>query len=288
MIIIKFFDYLGVIAWLAYYASPLMHLVGLPGETALAWLMSVATGIYGGMVIFFSAPYAETLTVAQVSVLGGLMLISHGLPVEGSIAKQAGITWLVTLLLRLFGGFVFAYILHLIYSHGQWLQSSNSIVVPTLPQAETLTGWIVEQLSSLASIFVIIAVLVVVLRILRYLHIERLMALLLAPLLRLLGIGDKASNITIIGMTLGLSYGGGLLIREAKSGNIAKMDVFSSICLLSLSHGLIEDTLLVMMLGADLSAVLWGRLLFTLVVIAVLTRWANSRSPEFVRRFLIR
>lgn len=288
LIIIKALELLGVVRWLADISSPLMVLIGLPGESALAWLMTVATGIYGGMAVFFTSSYSETLTVAQVSVLGGLMLISHGLPVEGAIAKRAGVTWTVTLMLRLFGGFVFALLLHWTYQAGHWLQTPNRVPIPTLPQANTLTDWAIGQLYSLLLIFLIIVVLVVLLRILRYLHVERLMAYLLSPVLKLLGIGNKATNITIIGMTLGLSYGGGLLIKEAESGNVSKQDVFAAICLLHLSHSLIEDTILVLMLGADLSAVLWGRLFFTFIVISILTRWAKGRSPDFIQRFLVR
>lgn len=288
LIIIRALELIGVVSWLAALSAPLMTIIGLPGESALAWLMAVATGIYGGMAVFFTAPYAETLTVAQVSVLGGLMLISHGLPVEGAIAKRAGVTWIVTLMLRLFGGFVFALLLHWTYQAGHWLQTPNRVPIPTLSQTNSLTDWAIGQLYSLLSIFLTIVVLVVLLRILRYLQVERLMAYLLSPILKLLGIGKKATNITIIGITLGLSYGGGLLIKEAESGNVSKQDMFAAICLLHLSHSLIEDTILILMLGADLSAVLWGRLLFTFVVIAVLTRWAKGRSPAFVQRFLIR
>lgn len=288
LIIIKALELLGIVRWLADISSPLMVLVGLPGETTLAWLMTVATGIYGGMAVFFTSSYSETLTIAQVSVLGGLMLISHGLPVEGAIAKRAGVTWTVTLMLRLFGGFVFALLLHWTYQAGHWLQTPNRVPIPTLPQTNTLTDWAIGQLYSLLSIFLIIVVLVVLLRILRYLHVERLMAYLLSPILKLLGIGNKATNITIIGMTLGLSYGGGLLIKEAESGHVSKQDIFAAICLLHLSHSLIEDSILILMLGADLSAVLWGRLLFTFSIIAILTRWAKGRSPDFIQRFLVR
>lgn len=288
LILIKLLETLGVITLLAKWFAPLMTLVGLPGEAALTWLMTVATGIYGGMAVFFSSSFAETLTVAQVSVLGTLMLLTHGLPVEGSIAKRVGITWTVTLLLRLLGGFLLAMLLNWGYQTGDWLQMTNRVPIPTLPQAQNLGDWAMAQLYSLFSIFVIITVLLVVLRLLRYLHIERLMGYLLSPLLKLLGISNKATNITIIGMTLGLSYGGGLLIKEAESGNVSKHDVFAAMCLLNLSHGLIEDTLLVLMLGADLSAILWARLLFSFIVVAVLTRWAKNRSPLFIQRFLIR
>ncbi len=176
------------------------------------------------------------------------MLLMHALPVEGSIAKRIGLTWMVTLLLRVGGGFVFALLLNAIYTAGGWLQNPNRISLPTLPQPQTL---------------------VCVLRLLRYCHIERLIGYALSPLLRLLGISERAVNITLIGLTLGLAYGGGLLIKEADKGNLSKHDLFSAICLLSLSHSVIEDT-------------------FTAVIIAILTRWAKTRSQAFSRRYLIK
>ena len=45
-----------------------------------------------------------------------------------------------------------------------------------------------------------------------------------------------------------------------------------SMAFLGLCHSLIEDTLLILLLGADLSAILWARLGFSLLVIAVLSR----------------
>ena len=71
---------------------------------------------------------------------------------------------------------------------------------------------------TLATIFVVILALMSFLKLLRWLGVERLIHKLLYPLLRLLGIGPAAANITVIGITLGLSFGAGLLLREAHSG----------------------------------------------------------------------
>lgn len=98
----------------------------------------------------------------------------------------------------------------------------------------------------------------IMLRIFRVLGIEKLMHWLLSPVLKLLSIGKEASNITIIGITLGLSFGAGLLVEEARSGAISRRDIFLSVCFLCLCHSLIEDTLLILLLGADLTGILWG------------------------------
>jgi len=82
---------------------------------------------------------------------------------------------------------------------------------------------------------------------------------------------DSAS-ITIIGMTLGVVYGGGLIIKEIKSGFLGKKDAFLSLSLMSLSHSLIEDTLLMLAIGASLVGILFARLLFTIAVMVVLIK----------------
>jgi hypothetical protein len=49
-------------------------------------------------------------------------------------------------------------------------------------------------------------------------------------------------------------------------------EIFNSLALMSLSHGLVEDTLLMMAIGGMLGGILWGRLLFSLLVIFILVR----------------
>ena len=279
---------MGAIELLANFLSPLMLLIGLPGEAALTWITTLTTGIYAGISVFFYSSYIEELSVSQASILGSLMLICHNLPMEGSIAKRVGLTWLVTLMIRLFSSFIYAMLLHHLYQWGNFLQTPNQVIIPLMPPPTTWGEWLLSTLISLWWIFVVIVILVSFLRLLRYLHIERLMCYLLSPVLRLLGIGRQATNITIIGLTLGLSYGGGLLTKEVDTGKMDKYDIFSSMCLISLSHALIEDTLLILTMGANLNAILWGQLLFSLVIVAILARWIKKRSERFIQRFLFK
>lgn len=45
--------------------------------------------------------------------------------------------------------------------------------------------------------------------------------------LRVLGIGQSAANVTVIGVVLGLSYGAGLLIRDLDAGVNESTRLFS-------------------------------------------------------------
>jgi hypothetical protein len=146
-------------------------------------------------------------------------------------------------------------------------------------------AWVIDQLQNLLIVFTVISVLLFTLKILKLLGIEKLMAILLRPFLRLLGISYEATNLTIIGITLGLSFGGGLLISEAKKGHIKARDVFTAIMLLNLLHGLIEYTLLILLIGADFNTIFWGRLIFAIMVIFLLTALIRRLSPAFCERY---
>ena len=286
IIVVKILEEFGIVEYLGVILEPLMSLVGLPESMGLVWATTAMTSIYGGMVLFVSQAPAD-LTVAQVTILGGMMLLAHGLPVEVRIAQKAGMSIWFSLLIRVGGGILYGWILFQIYSAGDWLQQANQLMWQAEPSSDTsLIVWGITQLKSLAMIQVIIIVLLFFLKILKLIGIEKLLAILLSPILKLLGISKHATTITIVGITLGLAYGGGLLIKEAQQGKLAKKDVFTAIALLALLHSLIEDTLLVLLLGADLSGVLWFRLLFSLVFISVLSRLVFRMDDKAFERVL--
>jgi len=138
--------------------------------------------------------------------------------------------------------------------------------------------WGLDQLQMLMSIFIIISALIILLRILKKIGVESLLQKSLSPILKLLSITKDASSITITGITLGLSYGAGLLISEVKKGHIGKKDVLLSVSFLSLAHSLIEDTLLILLLGADVIAILWIRIVFSIFIVALLAKYISIRE----------
>ncbi len=286
IIVIKILEEIGGIALLGELLSPLMGAIGLPSEMGIVWAATISTNIYAGMVVFFNLASPEDLSVAQVTVLAGLMLLAHGLPIEAAIARKAGVRLSATLVVRLLGGFFFAFLLHHFYSATGTLQEPVTLAWQPGPQDPSFKGWLTAQFESLLMIQLVIIVLLTVLKILRVIGVDKLICWLLRPILKLLGISAAATNITLIGITIGLSFGGGLLIKEAQSGKVKPIDVFAAMTLLGICHSLIEDTLLVMILGAHLSGVLWGRLVFSFALAALINYWAKTRSAGFQDRFL--
>lgn len=87
---------------------------------------------------------------------------------------------------------------------------------------------------------------------------------------------------TAVGLFLGVSYGGGLLIREARAGHIPQRQILLSCIFMGFAHSVIEDTLIFAALGADLWAILAGRIVFaiaaTALIAAVLARLPQRRA----------
>jgi len=272
IIAVKILDMLGGTVYLGKFLAPVMQLIGLPEQMGLVWATAILTNIYTAMVVFVDVSSSMELSVAQVSVIGVLILLSHSIPIEGAVAKMVGVRWRITIALKIFGGLTMAALVNWLYHSLDYQQQAATLLWSSDVQSLTLGQWAIEQLKLLVTIFFIISALMGLLALLRKIGVEKLLHIALSPFLKLLNISKDASSITIVGITLGLSFGAGLLINEVKSGKVSKKDVFLSICFLSLAHSLIEDTLLVLLLGADIVAILWLRILFAFALVAIISR----------------
>jgi len=288
IIAVKILQELGLIAWLALPLAPIMHLVGLPGEMGLVWATALVNNIYGSMIVFVSLAGQHDLTVAQVTVLGVMILIAHGLPVELQIVRKSGPRMGFQALLRIGGALLLGWMLSKLYAWGGWLQEPNVILWQPEPESENLLAWGLGQAQNLAMVFVIILALTLIMRVFTAIGLTGLCVRLLAPVLRLLGIGPAAGTLTIVGMVMGLAYGGGMIMHEAHSGKVGSKDIFSSLSLMGLSHSVFEDTLLMIVIGGHVSGLLWARIIFTLVVIALLVRVVAWLGDEFFYRRLFK
>lgn len=283
---VKILKELGWIAYLAKPLAPLMGPLGLPPECGLTWATAIANNLYAALAVHAAlTPSMGALTVAQATTLATVMLIGHNVFVEGAIAKKCGVGFWGQVALRLCGAFACGALLHAVFSGSGLLAGPAPMLFTPVPADTTLAGWAVGELQNLGMIYGIIACLVGIMRCLDALGVTRLFERILLPFLRLMGIGGSAATITVIGLVMGLAYGGGLILHDVQKGKVGRRDVFSAMSLMGLSHALIEDTLLMCLIGASLWGTFFGRLVFSLAVVAVLSRIAASLArPETASR----
>ena len=272
VIVVKVLEELGAVRYMAKALGPVMEVVGLPGAMGIVWATAMLTNLYGAVMAFVSLVPLNPLTVAQVTILTSMMLIAHNLPVELRVAQRAGTKVATMAVIRIGGALVFGGLLNLIYSQTGLLQQGSVLLWQPPPVDASLGAWAMGQAKNLIRIFVIVLALMALIRLLRRLRVIELIERLLAPVLKVLGMTRAATDITVVGMVLGLAYGGGLIIRQVSSGKIPKQDVFLSLALMGLCHSLIEDTLVMALIGGHLSGILLGRIVFALMCTFALAR----------------
>ncbi len=275
MVIVYIADRLGLVRLAGEALTPAMGLLGLPPEAGIIWATTVLTNIYGGMASMAALSAGMDMTVAQVSALGAMMLFAHNVPTEQSVVRRAGASALITGALRI--------VVALIYGGAvswacraldvlqdpvslAWMQQDAGLV----QGPPDVWPWILSTLQSLALVLVVIVGLVILLDVLERLGITRLVTRLLTPVLRLSGLEERAAPLTTVGVLLGLAYGGALIIEAAERENYSPRTRLLALSWLSLCHALIEDTLLILALGANIWVILVLRGLATLGVLAAL------------------
>lgn len=277
--------------WVRYVAlplEPLMRLVGLPAEMGLAWAAGLLNGVYSGLIVLMQLAQgrAEPLSVAQVTTLSLLILIAHGLPVECGIAHRCGARFIGQCALRFGTALLCGVLYHTLTETFGLHPEAAAIPLPSLPADPSLLDWALGELRNLAAISGVIFVLMLMMKLLRASGVLDLVTRAIAPVMRLVGIGSEASAITVVGMTLGLSYGSGVILQEVRKGVLPPRDVFFALSLMGVCHSLIEDTLVLMLVGAELGGLLWLRLAVSLAVIAALVRLVRLVPETAARRFL--
>lgn len=284
LIAVKLLEVAGVFGPVADAFAPVMKLCGLPGDAGLAWVTGMLSNMYGGLAVTAGIIRPLGMNTAQVTTLCCMLLISHSLPVEITVAARSGVKPWFLIPFRFFTGLVFGIFLGQFFSAAGILQGTPTVLWSAAQQGANLTDWILGTLTSMGTIFAVVLVVLAFMDILEKLGIMRLLKKILRPVFSPMGIGDEASAVTVIGLVLGISYGGGMIIREAARGTIPPRQILASVSFMSICHAVIEDTMLVGSLGAWAVAALPGRVVYSWLVMFLLLLVSRRLSDRWIRR----
>jgi len=227
-------------------------------------------------------PNIDPLNVAQITTLSTVILIAHAFPIELMVTKRSGVKILPMFIIRFGLGFIAGVLVFWTYNILGLYQGYPETISTVLmgEKNSTLLEWGLNELRNYGFLFMIVTGLIIILDILKRVGVIEKINRLLEPVLRILGIGKDAIPITVVGMTLGLAYGGALIIKDVKQSKLKKRDVFYALFLMSLCHSMIEDSLLMMSIGASYTGVFVFRIIFALIITYIFVKITEKWSEE--------
>jgi len=110
-ILVTFLKYTPVLNWISERTSGLMVVVGLPGAASVPLVMGYTLNIYAAI----GAMGPLELNTKQITIMAGMLLLAHSLPVEGAISKKTGVRISGLICLRIFLSFITGAFINLLF-----------------------------------------------------------------------------------------------------------------------------------------------------------------------------
>lgn len=273
---ITILQYTPAIDWFVWLFQPMMSLVGLPGESALALVLGNLLNLYAAIGTILTMD----LSVKEVFILAMMLSFSHALPVETAILRQIGIKAWPILLLRISLAISSAVVIHHFWQGGQ--QKAKFGFVPEQP--EVVNGWLDIVIHGLYTacfgilqMALIIVPLMVGIQLLRDVNGLQICSKVVSPLTRFIGASDRTGVTFMAGLIFGLGYGAGVMMQTAKEDNLSVKDIYLISIFLAACHAVVEDTLIFIPLGINVLPLLIVRLVAAIVITAIIARiWSNK------------
>ncbi|PKL06386.1 MAG: transporter [Spirochaetae bacterium HGW-Spirochaetae-9] len=254
----------GLLQVIAKFLSPLMRLIGLPGEAALVFISGAFLNNYSAIAVMGSL----SLTVRDATILALMSLTAHNLIAETAVMKSAGSSALKMVLLRVGTAILGAFVLNLLLPRSM-AGSVFALGIDTekLVFLAMLENWAVSTLALVAKIVVYVICIMLLQSLFDEFKVIDLLSRLLAPFMRIFGLPAEASFLWIVVNIVGYSYGAGIIKSEYETGKMKKQDgdLFNHHA--AISHSLLEDTILYSGIGLSVFWLMVPRLFFATAIV---------------------
>lgn len=259
----RLLQYFGLIDKIADFVQPLFTLIGLPGDASLVFITSVFLPLYPAIAVMTSI----ALTVRQATILAVMCLITHSLPIECTITTRTGSKWWQILLLRILASFLMAFVLNMIMPADTAAFALSTPITDQTTFAQVMKLFALSSLKLAGLIVVIVVTLIFVQSLLEEFELLNMVSKPFKPLMVVMGLPVESALQWLVGNVFGLSYGGAMLIDQVERGFITKKDANLMNWHLSISHSLLEDTILFAMMGIGVGWLIAPRLILAIIVV---------------------
>ena len=275
--VVSFFQYWGVMDWLALYLSPVFTHIGLPGVSAIVFITSLFLPLYSVLAVIATL----TLGMREVTILSIMCLISHNLIVETAVQKKTGSSFVNMLIVRIGMSFTAAFLLN-------WLLPTSGFAVshPTGQEAvltsaqDVIFQWLRSSIFLIIKISLILYGLFILQNILNEFKWLDVIAKFFAPVMSFFGLSRHVSFLWFVAQTLGLAYGSAVMIEQLDNKAVTHAETNMLNYHIAVNHSLLEDTLLFVSIGVSI-----GWIVIPRIGLAFLVVWGVRAAVRFFPQF---
>jgi hypothetical protein len=268
----------GWISKIDFLFQSLMGWIHLPALAALPLLIGIIAGFYGGIAAMSALPFS----LEEITLMAIFMMICHSLIQEGIIQGKSGWHPLKAALFRLGVAIITVLVVSLFFDSASAPSPvTRNPTIPSPPLEGYLQNWVSSTLYLTGKIFIIIVGVHVLLEIIKAMGWIDPLIKLLSPVLKFLGLSEKAGTLWIAGAFFGLIYGAAVILEEMKEGLLTDEEAEKLHLSIGINHSFIEDPILFMALGVSFFWAWVPRLLAAILSVHLLNLWQKHLRKFF-------
>lgn len=256
--------YLQVIPWISALLEPVFHVVGLPGEAALAYVSGYFVNVYSAIAVAVTLD----LSVREMTILSAMVLCAHNIIVETAVQKKTGTPAVRIIVYRTLSSIVVGLGLNWVLPAESVQAVAHGVEGEELLFLPLLKDWVISTAGLVVKMVAIIFSLNILQRILSEFGVIKWISKFLKPLLAIFGLPAKSSFLWIIANVVGLAYGAAAMIDEASTGKLSQKDVDLTNFHICISHSNLEDVFLLASVGA-----VWWILIISRWILSIILVW---------------
>lgn len=268
-----------LLPWLMNMLSPVMGLLGLPGEATIPLVLGNMLNLYAGI----GGMLTLDLTVKEAFIIAVMLSFSHNLIVESSVAAKVGIRFGVILAVRLGLAIVSAVSINLLWNGGN--EKADYALASAQKELTDPSYLEMVLLASEKAVYGVLQLAIVVIPIMVVIQIAKEKKLLekfsekMKPMTGLLTVKENTSLTLIAGLVLGLAYGAGVMIASVKEENISKRDLTLVFIFLVACHAVVEDTFIFLPLGIPILPLFLIRIVVAFILTLLIAKlWSSKKD----------
>ncbi|WP_456266320.1 MULTISPECIES: nucleoside recognition domain-containing protein [unclassified Bacillus (in: firmicutes)] len=284
-ILVSILQHTPVMDWLIRFIQPFMGLFGLSGEAAIPLVLGNMLNLYAGI----AAILTLELPVKEVFILAVMLSFCHNLIIESTVAAKVGLRVSVILLVRISLAVMSAIVIHLVWHGGE--EPAQYGLLSAAQAADVPSSWymivllaIQKAVLGVLQLACIVIPLMIIIQFMRDLGWLHTLSKWLSPFTRMLGMKENTSMTMVAGLTIGLAYGAGVMMKAVEEDGVSKKDLTLAFIFLVACHAVVEDTLVFIPLGIPVWPLLVIRLISAILLTAAISYIWRKREHAAVRK----